>query len=40
MGSFLVRLGPLDGVGGWVFTPNIEHIFEDGPVLMMQEVLL
>ena len=33
-------LGPLDGVGGWVFTRVIEHTFEKRVVLMMQEVLL
>jgi hypothetical protein len=31
---------PLDGVGGWVFTRDIEHIFEHSVILMMQEVLL
>jgi hypothetical protein len=34
------RLGPLDGVGGWVFTRNIEHTFENRAILMMREVLL
>jgi hypothetical protein len=34
------RLGPLDGVGGWVFTRNIEHTFENMVILMMREVLL
>jgi hypothetical protein len=31
---------PLDGVGGWVFTQDIEHTFENRVILMMQEVLL
>jgi hypothetical protein len=39
-GSLFVRLDPLDGVGGWVFTRVIEHTFEKRVVLMMQEVLL
>jgi hypothetical protein len=30
----------LDGVGGWVFTADIEHIFEHRVILMVQEVLL
>jgi hypothetical protein len=33
-------LGPLDGVGGWVFTQGIEHTFEHSVNLVMQEVLL
>jgi hypothetical protein len=33
-------LRPLDGVGGWVFTRDIEHTFENSVILMMQEVLL
>ncbi len=33
-------LDSLDGVGGWVFTRGIEHIFENRVILMMQEVLL
>jgi hypothetical protein len=32
--------GPLDGVGGWVFTRDIEHTFEHRVILMVQEVLL
>jgi len=39
-GSYLWTLGPLDGVGGWVFTRGIEHTFENSVILMMQEVLL
>jgi hypothetical protein len=39
-GQALLALCPLDGVGGWVFTQGIEHIFENRAVLMMQEVLL
>jgi hypothetical protein len=35
-----VRLGPLDGVGGSVFTQDIEHTFEHRVNQMMQEVLL
>jgi hypothetical protein len=35
-----VGLGALDGVGGWVFTRDIEHTFENIAVLMMREVLL
>jgi hypothetical protein len=31
---------PLDGVGGWVFTRDIEHTFENRVILMMREVLL
>ena len=31
---------PLDGVGGRVFTRDIEHTFEHRVNLMMQEVLL
>ena len=31
---------PLDGVGGWVFTRSIEHIFEPEMILMVREVLL
>src|SRR2546426_12517390 len=31
---------PLDGVGGWVFTRDIEHTFENRVIPMMQEVLL
>jgi hypothetical protein len=31
---------PLDGVGGWVFTRNIEHTFEHTVILMVQEVPL
>jgi len=34
------HLGPLDGVGGWVFTRDIEHTFEHRVILMVQEVLL
>jgi hypothetical protein len=36
----LRSLGSLDGVGGWVFTADIEHIFEHRVILMVQEVLL
>jgi hypothetical protein len=32
--------GLLDGVGGWVFTRDIEHTFEHRVILMVQEVLL
>lgn len=32
--------GPLDGVGGWVFTRGIEHTFENRVILMVREVLL
>jgi hypothetical protein len=32
--------GPLDGVGGWVFTRDIEHTFEHRVILMVQEVPL
>jgi len=39
-GTFGVPLGPLDGVGGWVFTRGIEHTFENRVILMVQEVLL
>jgi hypothetical protein len=38
--SIIGRLDPLDGVGGWVFTRDIEHTFEHQMILMMQEVLL
>jgi hypothetical protein len=38
--ELLCRLGALDGVGGWVFTRDIEHTFEHSVILMMQEVLL
>jgi hypothetical protein len=36
----LFGLGPLDGVGGWVFTRDIEHTFENRVILMVREVLL
>jgi hypothetical protein len=36
----LAHPSPLDGVGGWVFTRDIEHTFENRVVLMVQEVLL
>jgi hypothetical protein len=39
-GTVLRTLGPLDGVGGWVFTQEIEHTFENRMILMMREVLL
>ena len=39
-GAILLALGPLDGVGGRVFTRDIEHTFENIAILMMQEVLL
>jgi hypothetical protein len=39
-GRIFARLGPLDGVGGWVFTQDIEHTFENRAILMMREVLL
>jgi hypothetical protein len=39
-GNISARQGPLDGVGGWVFTRDIEHIFEHGVILMVQEVPL
>jgi hypothetical protein len=39
-GAILPALGPLDGVGGRVFTQGIEHIFENRVSLMMREVLL
>jgi hypothetical protein len=38
--ELLTLLGPLDGVGGWVFTRSIEHTFENRVIPMMQEVLL
>jgi len=37
---FSRTLGPLDGVGGWVFTRDVEHTFEHRVILMVQEVLL
>jgi hypothetical protein len=39
-GAILLALGPLDGVGGRVFTRDIEHTFENRVSLMMREVLL
>jgi hypothetical protein len=39
-GAILLALGQLDGVGGRVFTRDIEHIFENRVSLMMREVLL
>jgi hypothetical protein len=39
-GTVFAYLGPLDGVGGWVFTRDVEHAFEYGVILMVQEVLL
>jgi hypothetical protein len=38
--ELLARPDPLDGVGGWVFTRDIEHTFENSVILMMREVLL
>jgi hypothetical protein len=39
-GAILAAVDPLDGVGGRVFTQDIEHTFENRVSLMMREVLL
>jgi hypothetical protein len=39
-GTIFAHLGLLDGVGGWVFTRDVEHTFEYRVILMVLEVLL